>query len=153
MKQNICAVISEFLVLSAVVASNGAPLVVADELAVKTMNGVSYASGGFGIDERQRLRSLAKGDNLELSFALATKEYLDGADLAIKDGKGATVLETVSDGPLFYARLPEGSYTVAATALGKTLIRKVQVPAKGQARVHFAWHGANELISQSVVQR
>jgi hypothetical protein len=70
----------------------------ADELSMKTSNGISYVGGGFGIDERARLHSMARGDNLELSFALQNKEYLDGAKVLIKDGKGNTVLETVSDG-------------------------------------------------------
>ena len=140
-------------VLSGAMSSHFVSPVAAQQLALKNFNGGSYVSGGFGMDERARLRSIAKGENLELSFALRNKEYLDGANVRIKNSKGATVLETVSEGPLFYATLPAGAYTVSATALGKTLTQNVQVPTKGQARVYFAWNASNELISQSVAQR
>ena len=105
---------------------------------------IQYLSGGFGVDERQALQQKAKGDNLELSFALLNKRYLGGANLIIKDSKGTDIFEGASDGPLFYAKLPEGKYTVAATAEGKTLTQVVHVPAKGQARVFFAWPSAEE---------
>jgi hypothetical protein len=105
----------------------------------KTYNGIPYISGGFGVDERASLRAISKTDNLELSFALQNKAYLGGAEVLIKDRNGKEVLETVSDGPLFFAKLPEGIYTVEATAMGKTLERTVHVPSKGQAQLYFAW--------------
>ena len=120
---------------------------------MKTSNGVSYLSGGFGEDERERLRSIAGGDNLELSFALQSKEYLGGANVLIKDAKGNNVLEAVSGGPLFLADLPAGSYTVEATAMGKTLKQAVHVPSKGHARVYFAWNSAGEATTQAMAQK
>jgi hypothetical protein len=76
MKKNIFPVITQFVVLVAPVSPNFASGVLAEEPAVKSFNRIPYPSGGFGIDERERLRSLTKGDNLELSFALRNKEYL-----------------------------------------------------------------------------
>ena len=69
MKKIILPVIAHFVVLG-LMASNFVSGVAAEELTVKTSNGFSYLSGGFGEDERERLRSIAVGDNLELSFAL-----------------------------------------------------------------------------------
>jgi len=115
-----------------------------DQPQAQIADGIQYLSGGFGVDERQTLQQEAKGDNLELSFALLNKRYLGGANLIIKDSKGTNVFEGASEGPLFYAKLPEGKYTVAATAEGKTLTQVVHVPAKGQARVFFAWPSADE---------
>jgi hypothetical protein len=84
---------------------------------------------------------MSKDDNLELSFALQNKNDLGGAEVLIKDRNGKEVIATVSDGPLFFARLPDGIYTVEATAMGQTLERVVHVSSKGQAHLHFAWEG------------
>ncbi len=106
---------------------------------VQTHNAIPYVSGGIGLDERAELRTMSKTDNLKLSFALQNKEYLGGAEVVIKDKNGREVLDAASEGPLFYAKLPEGIYTVEATAMGETLDRTVNVPSKGQAQLYFAW--------------
>jgi hypothetical protein len=106
---------------------------------VQTYNGIPYVSGGFGLEERAELRAIGKTDNLELSFALQNKDYLGGAEVLIKDRNGKEILEALSDGPLFFAKLPAGTYTVEATAMGKTLKQVAHVPAKGQTQIHFAW--------------
>jgi hypothetical protein len=112
---------------------------VPDNPQVQFEHGIPYISGGFGIDERQTLLEEAKDDNLELSFALRNKDYLGGANVLIKDSKGNNVIETTSDGPLLFAKLPAGAYTVEATAEGRTLTQVAHVPAKGRARLFFAW--------------
>ena len=122
------------------------------QLQVKTANGIPYVSGGFGVEERENLRAMSKDDNLELSIALQNKHYLGGANVLIKDSRGRDVLRAVSDGPLFLAQLPEGTYTVEATTSGKTLKQAVHVPAKGQARVYFAWR-SEEPASQAIAQK
>jgi hypothetical protein len=114
------------------------------QLQVRTYEGIPYVSGGFGMEERKNLRAMSKDDNLELSFALQNKNYLGGAEVLIKDHNGKEVIETVSDGPLFFAKLPEGMYTVEATAMGQTLEQVAHVPSKGQAQLHFAWKESKE---------
>jgi hypothetical protein len=106
---------------------------------VQTSNGIAYVSGGFGLAERAELRGIGRTDNLELSFALQNKNYIGGAEVRIKDKNGNQVLEAVADGPLFFAKLPEGVYIVQATAMGKTLEQTAHVPSKGQTRLYFAW--------------
>jgi hypothetical protein len=153
MKKIIFPVIGPFVVVGGLMASNFVSGVAAEELTAKTSNGVSYLSGGFGENERERLRSITGGDNLELSFALQNKEYLGGANVLIKDAKGNNVLEAVSGGPLFLVDLPAGSYTVEATAMGKTLKQAVHVPSKGHARVYFAWNAADKATTQAMAQK
>ena len=94
---------------------------------------------GFGIEERQAIAAMGRKDNLELSFALQNKQYLGGTEVLIKNSKGNKVLEAVSDGALFFTKLPEGKYTVTATAAGRTLTRDVDLSNKGHARLYFAW--------------
>lgn len=85
---------------------------------VQTFNGIPYMSGGFGLEERAKLRAIGETDNLELSFALTNKDYLSGAGVLIKDDQGKEILKAVSDGPLFFTKLPAGKYTIEATAEG-----------------------------------
>lgn len=115
---------------------------------VQTYNGIRYVSGGIGMDERVELRAIGKNDNLELSFALEDKNYIGSAEVLIKGRNGSEVLEAISEGPLLYAKLPEGIYTVEATAMGKTLEQTVHVPSKGQARLYFAWQGSQKDIAE-----
>jgi hypothetical protein len=116
---------------------------------VKDYKGIPYVSGGFGINERQQLQTMANGDNLMLSFALQNRSYLGGANVVIKDSKGNIVLETVADGPLFYAKLPPGKYTIDATATGKTLEQVTDVPARGQKHIYFAWNETEKQASSA----
>lgn len=113
----------------------------------QSYKGIPYISGGIGADERSTLSTMAKKDNLELSFALQDKDYLGGAKVLIKDDKDHVVLKATSDGPLFYTKLPEGAYTIMATANGKTLIQKVRIPDKKERMVYFAWKEANPQIA------
>jgi hypothetical protein len=111
---------------------------------LKTYNGIPYVSGGIGVEERDQLQAATNADNLQLSFALQSGNYLGGANVVIKDSSGNKVLEAVSDGPLFFTKLPPGKYTIDATAMGKTVEQVTQVPAKGQKHVYFAWNEPEE---------
>jgi hypothetical protein len=134
------ATVASVLLTLGVVSSSYASTASSSAIDVEHYKGIAYVSGGFGIEERDAIFSMGKKDNLGLSFALQNKEYLDGAKVLIKDDKGQNVLETTSDGPLFFTKLPEGKYTVMARALGKTLTRVVDVPSKGQTRLYFVWN-------------
>ena len=111
----------------------------ATPLQVETLGNVAYISGGVGSDERDRLIAMSHNDNLRLSFALPDGEFLGGAQVNIKDNDGNEILEAPANGPLFFAKLPVGNYTVEATTMGRTLARTVTVPAKGQEPVYFIW--------------
>src|SRR5262245_35812167 len=106
-------------------------------LQVKSSGNIPYVSGGIGLDERSRLTAMSHDDNLRLRFAMQDGRYLSGADVDVKDNKGEEMLAAKSDGPLFFAKLPAGNYTVEATSMGQTLTRTVNVPARGQTSVYF----------------
>jgi hypothetical protein len=116
-------------------------------LEVRTFENIPYISGGVGSDERDTLRAMTHGDNLQLSFALADGKYLGGAELNVKDNMGKEVLEAAADGPLHFAKL--GSYTIHATTMGQTLTRNVSIPPKGQAQIYFTWKDDNHYRTAS----
>jgi hypothetical protein len=104
---------------------------------------IPYVSGGIGVEEREAVEAIGKEHNLKLSFALQNGNYLGDVNVVVKDNKGNSVLEAVSDGPLFFAKLPAGSYTIEATTREETLKRTAHISARGQTQVHFAWAGPN----------
>lgn len=100
--------------------------------------GVPYISGGIGEDERTALNAAAADYNLKLVFAdKGGGHYLSDIKVSIKGAKGADVLEAVSDGPWFLAKLPPGSYRVTASAGDQRQSRSVTVGKQKQSRLAF----------------
>jgi hypothetical protein len=113
----------------------------AEEEAVHNSGNVSYVSGGVGTASTDRLSSLAKDFNLKLVFALKSGDYVSGVDVTIADAAGKTVVNTKAEGPWFLARLPAGSFKIAATFDGKTESRTIAVGAEKMKTVDFRWAG------------
>ena len=60
-------------------------------------------------------------------------------NVLIRDARGSTVLEAISDGPFLLAKLPAGRYTIRATQNGKTLDRVATVAGGKSTHVAFLW--------------
>lgn len=89
---------------------------------------VPHISGGVGYDERDRLEAVKSQYNLRLLFAISgAGSYLSGVKVRIQDAKGATTLDTVSNGPWFFAQLPPGAYTLTLDNQGQVQQRSVNV--------------------------
>jgi hypothetical protein len=113
---------------------------------VKNYEGISYISGGVGIDARQGLQTMAKDYNLKMVFAAKSGNYIADTHVVIKNTAGKTVLDAVSDGPWFYAKLPTGHYTITATTAGKSENQKVAINSAGHMVRYFYW--ADNLVCQ-----
>ena len=139
--QNTCrtfAVALALVLAGAALAQDGLP-------PLQTSGGVSYVTGGVGLDESAAIKAAEKDFNLSLLFAQNKRgEYLADVKVSIADKAGKTVLKVVSDGPMLLVRLPAGAYKVSANHEGKTLVKAVQVEAKGVARAAFVWQPAGE---------
>jgi hypothetical protein len=123
--------------LSAVVALAAAEAV---GLEVKSAGGISYVSGGVGASEQEALEQAKSDYNLRLLFAVSgSGAFLAEVPVTIADSGGQVLLEAVSDGPYFYAKVPAGSYRVSAENAGKVQTRSVTVPASGAASEGFYW--------------
>lgn len=111
------------------------------EITPVTEGNISYVGGGIGAGQAQAMKSLRKDYNLLLTFALkGSGEYLADVNLDIQDAKGKKILETVSPGPLFYAKLPQGKYKITAEYHGKALTKSTDIKKSGVARdLYFYW--------------
>ncbi len=105
----------------------------------KTQNNTTFISGGVGKDEAQLADAISRyGYNVQLVFAEQTGAFLADVNLHITDAAGNTVLDTVSEGPMFLAKLPPGQYRVAAQANGA--VRTATVDAgRGAKRTTLVW--------------
>lgn len=126
------------LLLPLAIASTGA---FAGEPSMAREGAVSFFCGGVGAGERRAMKALESEANLQLLFVTEKRGgYLADVALAVEDDKGASVLRTVSGGPLCLLRLPAGRYVVRASIGGATRSVPVRV-AVAAHRVALAFPG------------
>jgi hypothetical protein len=102
--------------------------------------GVRFIHGGIGEEERVALAAARPDYNLRLTFAVAKAgNFVADVQVLIADARGREVLRATSEGPLFYARLAPGRYSVSASYGASTHSRNVQVRDKRAAEAYFYW--------------
>ena len=114
----------------------------AEESAIQpqTQGKVTFVTGGVGIDERNALDASRSNYNLSLLFSVqGTGDYLSDVKIRITDLKGNVFLETVSDGPKLFAKLPPGRYIVIADLNGETYHKTVSIRGKQNTSLYFSW--------------
>jgi len=105
-------------------------------------NGISYVNGGVGQEEQSALRAQRADYNLLLTFATRQSgAYRSDVQLDIMDAKGTSLLSVANAGPMFYAKLPAGTYRISAAAEGKTFKRSVKI---GAAPKEMTLHWEND---------
>ena len=78
--------------------------------------------------------------NLSLLFSVkGTGEYVSDVKVRITDSSGNTFLETVSDGPMLFAKLKPGRYIVTVDRDGQVIHKTVTVGGKPRASLSFTW--------------
>ena len=113
-------------------------LLIAAPVAAATQSGVSFVSGGIGENSIAALKAREKEFNLKLIFTLIEGNYLADVGVRITDAAGRLVIDHVTEGPIFMARLPAGAYNVQATYNGKAQARKISVGERLQT-AYMRW--------------
>ena len=103
-----------------------------------TRTSAAVLSGGVGEESRAQLKAREHEFNLKLVFTLAEGNYLADVRVAVRNAAGQIVVEHVADGPFLLARLPPGSYTVAAVYGAQSQTRTIRVSDSLQT-VHMQW--------------
>ena len=106
---------------------------------LKTSGQVTYVSGGVGEDSAERIQALNKDFNLKLLFALKDGHYIADVAVAISDMHGGKMLDAVSEGPWFLAKLARGKYQITAAYAGKSFTRETKIATTGQRELIFRW--------------
>ena len=134
MKKLSMAVIAVFFLFSA--ASGPAAFV---DIQKGKTDDVEFMTGGVGLGERQAMEEKARDYNLKLVFAIIQGNYLADIPVTIaKRGTGEKVLETVTNGPWLFAKLPHGWYVVKATHAGQEKSRTLHV-GRDMSITMFHW--------------
>src|SRR5574341_1020496 len=81
----------------------------------KTAQGYPYLAGGVSSNERELFVERSRDFNFRLSFADRKGPYIADVAVVIEAAKGAELIRTEVDGPLFFIQLPDGNYVVKAT--------------------------------------
>jgi len=123
------------LCLAAATSSAQEPL-----LQQRTEGGITFISGGVGADEREALKKVEGDYNLRLLFAARGGEFVADVKVTIQDAKGKTVLESVSGGPRFFAKLAPGAYRITAVNNGTPMTRTVTISSKRPVSQAFYWN-------------
>jgi len=108
----------------------------------KQQNGITYINGGVGQEEQATMQGLRADYNLQLTFA--TKQsgaYRSDVQLDIMDAKGNALVSAANTGPMFFVKLPPGTYRISAAAEGKTFKRTVKI---GNAPKEMVLHWEND---------
>jgi len=104
---------------------------------------VAFVSGGKDREEEMSLRRAAQEYPLELVFEEKDRPYLadyvENLPVTIRDSSGRIVLQAVSRGPIFLARLPKGDYDVYVRWDAWTFARRVHL-GEDRERVVFSWY-------------
>ena len=98
-----------------------------------------FVAGGIGLDESERMKSMARDFPLSITVAAKSGAYLADSHVKIQDARGKMVLDTQLDAPYLLVDLAPGKYNVEATFQGKKQQRSVDIAANGRAKVVFSF--------------
>ncbi len=99
---------------------------------------ISFVTGGVGDEETAAMKSESGDYNLQIMNSDRDGHFADHRHITISDAKHNEVLDADS-GPLFYANLPKGRYTVDASSNHQNLTKKVTIGGNKPTVVHFIW--------------
>ena len=103
-------------------------------------NAVTIPHESAGIGDDDPLAAIASDYNLQLVFAAqGSGEYLADIKVVITDAKGNTLLDAESPGPLFFVKLPAGSYRISADFHGVPLRKSVTIGDHRRQNLYFHW--------------
>jgi hypothetical protein len=111
-------------------------------MAAGSSDGISYVSGGVGLDESGSMKAEAGRYPLSLEFleqADGVGTYSAGEQVLIQDAGGRTVFSATSQGPFMLINLPDGRYSVTASCDGREQTRDVDVGGGAHRQVSFTW--------------
>lgn len=100
---------------------------------------VIFVSGGAGEEDRDALKQVEGQYNLHLLFAARNGDYLANVAVTLADAHGKVVLDTIANGPIFYAHVPPGRYRVTVSNQGQSQSRDIGVSGNGLVRQDFYW--------------
>lgn len=111
----------------------------ASALQAQQQGNITFVSGGAGDDDRAALKQVESQYNLRLLFAARNGDYLANVGVTLADAHGHTLLDTIAEGPIFYAHVPPGRYKLTVSNQGQSQSHDITVGASGTVSQDFYW--------------
>jgi hypothetical protein len=111
-------------------------------LQAQQQGNITFVSGGAGDEDRDALHQVENQYNLRLMFAARNGDFLANIGVTLSDARGKAVLDTVAEGPIFYAHVPPGRYRVTVSNQGQAQSRDITI-GNGPVRQDFYWAAAS----------
>lgn len=124
--------------LAVLLTTYSLPAIAYEPPAVQTKGDITYITGGIGERETKDMRSQRGKYDLRIVNAGAKGAFTGNMHITIKDKEGNEVLDT-DGGPLFYANLPSGKYTVMAVTNDHEQTKKVDITGNKPSDLRFIW--------------
>lgn len=106
----------------------------------QTQGEVEFVSGGVGGDEQKSMQAMRADYNLHLLFSIKdTGEYVSDVKVHIADSNGHPLMESVSEGPMLFAKLKPGRYKVSVDRDGQVVHKAVKVTDRHKVSLSFTW--------------
>jgi type 1 fimbria pilin len=115
------------------------PAVADAKLHPQTQGNITYITGGVGDSELAEFKAAAPDYNLQVTNSENNGEFVAGVFIEIKDKAGQQVLQLRNAGPLLYAQLPPGAYTLRAVYQRVERVQHIKIAGKGHSTVHVTW--------------
>lgn len=112
-------------------------------LQAQQQGNITFVSGGAGDEDRAALKQVESQYNLRLLFAARNGDFLANIGVTLADTGGRTLLDTVADGPIFYAHVAPGRYRLTVSNGGQSQSRNISLSATGAVSADFYWAAAS----------
>lgn len=103
---------------------------------------ITFVSGGAGDEDRDALKQVESQYNLRLLFAARNGDFLANVAVTLSDTRGNAELDTIADGPIFYAHVPPGRYRLTVSNEGQSQSHDVTIGG-GVVSQDFYWASAS----------
>jgi hypothetical protein len=109
---------------------------------VHKQSDIPYVSGGSTEDEARALHKVANKYPMQLRFAVGDDPSAGkGVHVTIRNLKGETVIDALSDGPVFYFNPPSGRWTIDAEYKGEVVSKTVDLIGRRYIGLQFDFKG------------
>lgn len=109
------------------------------QLQPQEQNGITYLSGGIGLDESEAFKQVT-GYNLHMTFSAGPQDkYLSNVDVVIQTADGRSLLSLNQVGPIVYVKLPADKYSIIARQNGQEQRGSVDLKATEVGTVNLHW--------------
>jgi hypothetical protein len=106
----------------------------------QTQGEVTFVSGGVGGDEQNAMQAIQADYNLHMLFSIkGTGEYVSDVKVRITNSSGNTLMESLSEGPMLFANLKPGRYTISVDRDGQVIHKTATLKGNRKASLFFTW--------------